>query len=1180
MKKKLGITVLIMALIIPSMTWASEETAAPKDVAPLTEEVANVGVETSVETPRQTDKSTTPKDMAPLTEEAANVEVETSVETPHQTDKSTTPQDVAPLTEEAANVEVETSVETPRQTDKSATPKDMAPLTEEAANVEVETSVEAPRQTDKSATPATEPKTEKSLETDPIVTIKDSELHNSITDTLHLERGTSVTQSMMASLTTLDTSRFYIEDTTGLEYAVNLREFISGNDFRSENLERILQLHHLEILSLGTQIYSEERYPSFSSLPKLRELTVGDAGMRDLNFLSKNTALEKLELGSQVSDNYSLTDISALQNLPLLKYLALYFTREPLDLSPISTLSHLESLRLQEQRIQDASFLAPLKHLTYLDLTNNWLTNVDSLQALPSLQEVILDGNYIFGKPNQYAAQLPTETTELAIGESIVLPMTWTYNGVPVGPDYQGHFPLSVPFRSYSNTVTSSPAILTITKPTLTTIPVEATKEGVTTLTSEVVPGYKVQTKVRVLDIPKPPTLSPVSDLQDTLNGKTSPGYTIRVDIAGKTYKAVADETGAFAIQIGMHAVDTPYVVTISDPTGTEGKPVHAAIVDIIVTIPNTNLRNLITDTLHLERKTPITRSMMASLTTLKASSPYIEDFTGLEYAVNLREFSGSVAKSADIERILQLHHLEILSLKILNYDSYPSFSSLPKLRELTLSAPRLIDLNFLSKNTALEKLELGGKDYDNRALTDISALQNLSLLKSLSLYYTIKKLDLSPISTLSHLESLRLQEQRIQDTSFLAPLKHLTYLDLTNNWLTNVDSLQALPSLQEVILDGNYISGKPNQYAAQLPTETTELAIGESIVLPMTWTYNGLPLVPVSPGYLGPDVPFSNYSNTVTSSPAILTITKPTLTTIPVEATKGGVTTLTSEVVPGYKVQTKVRVLDIPKPPTLSPVSVLQDTLHGKTSPGYTIQVDIAGKTYEAVADETGTFAIQIGMHAVDTPYVVTVSDPTGTKGTPVLALIVDGVAPQLNKVTVGIQAISGRIIDGRSHARVLINGVMQREVDTDADGYYSVPVRKVLMSNGAAMFSIRSGDTIQVDYGADTPEHFITRQVVKEYSRPTTVDPVQARADYITGQTLPGSQTLRLIVNGIPQRVITPRSAGAGQIDPDGRFKIYSRFNLDANGQLVRLNKGDKITVDSGEQIYHAAFVETIVQ
>ncbi|MBA3925765.1 leucine-rich repeat domain-containing protein [Listeria rustica] len=609
---------------------------------------------------------------------------------------------------------------------------------------------------------------------------------------------------------------------------------------------------------------------------------------------------------------------------------------------------------------------------------------------------------------------------------------------------------------------------------------------------------------------------------------------------------------------------------------------------DPVVTIPDSDLHDYITYALHLKEGTPVTQSMMASLTSLNLYRG-IDDTTGLEYAVNLRQFISTDKgyKGDNLTRILQLHHLETLELGPIpgTRQLYPSFASLTELRELTVKDPyNMADLNFLAGNTALETLDLGGRFKENDSLTDISALRHLTRLKSLSLYHTNQPLDFSPILTLSNLESLRIQNQGLQDASFLAPLAHLTHLDLTNNWFTSTDSINALPALQNVIWDGNFIPGQPNQYAAQLPTETTELAIGERTILPMTWTYNGVPLETDSYGDLLIDkyvnVPFAKQRNTVTSSPAILTSTKPTQTSIPIEATKGGMTTLTSEVIPGYQVQTKVHVLDIPKPPTLTPVSELQDTLHGKTSPHYHVQVAIDGKTYQVVADDTGAFDVTIGMYPVGTPYVVTISDPTGTEGVPVHAAIVDGIPPQLNPVTTGLQAISGRVIDGRTRVRVLVNGIVQREVDTDAQGYYTVPARKLVTSYGLSNRPIRGGDKIQVDFGPNTAEHLITRQIVQDARRPTTLDPVQARTDYITGQTLPGSQTLRLIVNGVPQRVITPQSSGAGQIEQDGHFKIYSRFNLNSKGQLARLQTGDTITVDSGEQIYHGSFAETNVE
>ncbi|MBA3925451.1 leucine-rich repeat domain-containing protein [Listeria rustica] len=624
---------------------------------------------------------------------------------------------------------------------------------------------------------------------------------------------------------------------------------------------------------------------------------------------------------------------------------------------------------------------------------------------------------------------------------------------------------------------------------------------------------------------------------------------------------------------------------------------------DPVVEIPDFDLRCMILLSLGFEDfDMPITQSMMESLTDLQTSA---YDTTGLEYAVNLRHLKFTTflwGENIDdnMARILHLNTLE--SLEFNNFPENYSLAPLTHLRELTVDdVTFLSNLNFLAENKTLEKLNLGGggSPEDKTHLEDISALRKLTSLTSLSLYQgNLDPLDLSPILALSNLETLKLNRQDLQDVSFLAPLSHLKHLDLTNNAMTQTDSIRALPSLQSVNLtnnhlqkaditdidvtwDGNFIPGKPNQYKASLPTETTELAsIGDSTTLPVTWTYNDVP-VEVEWGRLK-NSPFSEYPYHVTISPAILTSKNVKITSIPVTATADGLTTVTSELVPGYKVQTKVRVLGLPKPPRLMLVSSMQDTLHGTTSPNYRVKVVIEGETYQAVADEKGVFAVKIGLHLAGSSYAVTAISTTGIESTPVHATILDGAIkpPQINPVTVGIQEISGRISNGPARIRILVDGVVQREITTTAGGYFSVPSRNILDSSGKSRGPLKAFYTVRVDYGPDTPKNLITECVVVSNERPTTLYLTQANADYITGQTLPGSQTLRLTVNGIMQRVITPRSTSPGQIMSDGYFKIYSRFNLDSDGQLSRLKTGDTITVDSGIQLYGASHVEIKVQ
>ncbi|MGE6377372.1 hypothetical protein, partial [Peribacillus muralis] len=117
-------------------------------------------------------------------------------------------------------------------------------------------------------------------------------------------------------------------------------------------------------------------------------------------------------------------------------------------------------------------------------------------------------------------------------------------------------------------------------------------------------------------------------------------------------------------------------------------------------------------------------------------------------------------------------------------------------------------------------------------------------------------------------------------------------------------------------------------------------------------------------------------------------------------------------------------------------------------------------------------------------------------------------------------------------------------------------------------------------VDYGVRTPSNLqATITVVKEAVK-LQVNPVAPNADYVTGIAPEGTKNLRLLVNGKALRTISLTQTGAGIINPDGSYRIYSRFIEDDNGVTRRLQAGDVIEVDNGPLIVGREVAKTIVQ
>ncbi|CAD5902609.1 conserved hypothetical protein [Carnobacterium maltaromaticum] len=169
--------------------------------------------------------------------------------------------------------------------------------------------------------------------------------------------------------------------------------------------------------------------------------------------------------------------------------------------------------------------------------------------------------------------------------------------------------------------------------------------------------------------------------------------------------------------------------------------------------------------------------------------------------------------------------------------------------------------------------------------------------------------------------------------------------------------------------------------------------------------------------------------------------------------------------------------------------------------------------------------------------------------------------------------QAITGTVPAGTAMVRLLVNGVAQRTAFPDADGNFTIYSRFVTDGVNKNL-RLQGGDIVTVDYGFKGDPLLASSVVVNKNFVKPIVDTVAPLAEYVTGMVPVGSQVIRLLVNGVPQRTATAaediNATVIGGIDmKTGKFKIYSRIIKDENGVSRKLRAGDQVTIDSGVQI-----------
>ena len=253
--------------------------------------------------------------------------------------------------------------------------------------------------------------------------------------------------------------------------------------------------------------------------------------------------------------------------------------------------------------------------------------------------------------------------------------------------------------------------------------------------------------------------------------------------------------------------------------------------------VPNEELRDIIKKELELEGQ--LTKSDLKELESID-DIVGVNNIEGLQYAENLTELKVYTSKD-DFDQLSKLSKLDNLKELKITSDKIEidTLSPLEEISELEIldfsiigslepaSKAKITDLSALTHLQNLKELRLNPyevKDYDS--LTEMKDLQVLTIsnvsneefsrfdelenLKSLRIDNPLKAqeneaiTDLSPISSLTDLEELRLSNNEIKDITPLRDLTNLEILDLSNNKIEDIHPLKKLDNLTEVRLANN----------------------------------------------------------------------------------------------------------------------------------------------------------------------------------------------------------------------------------------------------------------------------------------------------------------------------------------------------------------------------------------
>ena len=91
---------------------------------------------------------------------------------------------------------------------------------------------------------------------------------------------------------------------------------------------------------------------------------------------------------------YGLTDLSALNDMPGLRGLALTGCDRLTDFSPLMNLTGLEQLSITSPQLKALDFVGNMPNLTYLYIEGSQISDIDSIAGCPELTELYLIDNY------------------------------------------------------------------------------------------------------------------------------------------------------------------------------------------------------------------------------------------------------------------------------------------------------------------------------------------------------------------------------------------------------------------------------------------------------------------------------------------------------------------------------------------------------------------------------------------------------------------------------------------------------------------------------------------------------------------------------------------------------------------------------------------------------------------
>ena len=625
-----------------------------------------------------------------------------------------------------------------------------------------------------------------------LVEIPDPNLKQAIRETLNLPAEIPLTQQEMSRLTNLDAKERGITDLTGLEYATNIR---------------FLRLDNNPIVDISPLVH----------LTKLEGVNLTGGAIVDLSPLRNLENLKGVFLGHN-----NISDISPLAELTHLASLHLQ-SNQIVDLRPLGNLINLRGFWIQDNLVEDITTLANLTQLTHLRLDNNQIRDISPLAHLTQLEELHIADNpfYDFSPLLELegveldieisegfddVVEIPDPNLKRLIRETLSLPeavpltqgqmlrLTRLEAGGDRGIINLTGLEYATNIRSLrldNNPIGDISLLVHLTK-----------LEWVNLLGCGIVDLSPLRNLENLKGIflghNNISDISPLAelanltylhlqsnqivDLSPLTNLINLRGFWIQANLV-EDITILANLTLLEELRLNrneitdisplielknlkeLYLADNPFY-DFSPLLELEGVELDIEIgegFNVVVEVPDPELKLLIREALSLPEAVPLTQQQMLRLTVLNAGrNRGITNLTGLEYATNIRSLRLDNNPIVDISLLVHLTKLEVLNLSGCHVIDLNPLRNLKNLRAVFLGRNKISDISPLAELTNLTTLHL-----DKNKIVGFSPLTSLINLRELWIHHNFG-FDISP------LQGLNLTDFRYDEICDIEPLPPL----------------------------------------------------------------------------------------------------------------------------------------------------------------------------------------------------------------------------------------------------------------------------------------------------------------------------------------------------------------------------------------------------------------------